>query len=151
VNHDDPWQGGHFGRARTQETIMRVYWWLRIRKEIIDYVETCDVCQRMKVPRHKPYGLLAPLPQPEKPWQDISLDFIVGLPPSARRGSAYDSILVVVDRYSKMARFIACNNTIDAKDLGDVLIEEIFSKYGTPRSIVSDRGTTFTSQFWGTM
>jgi transposase InsO family protein len=150
VNHDDPWQGGHFGRARTQETIMRVYWWPHIRKDIIDYVETCDVCQRMKVPRHKPYGLLAPLPQPEKPWQDISLDFIVGLPPSARRGSAYDSIFVVVDRYSKMARFIACNNTIDAKELGNLLIEEIFSKYGVPRSIVSDRGTTFTSQYYGT-
>ena len=81
----------------------------------------------MKVPRHKPYGLRAPLPQPEEPWQDISLDFIVGLPPSTRKGSVYDSIRVVVDRYSKMARFITCNNTIDAKGFGDLLVDSIFS------------------------
>ena len=151
VNHDDPWQGGHFGEHRTKETIMRHYWWPQIARDILRYVKTCDICQRMKVPRHKPYGLLSPLPVPEEPWQDISLDFIVRLPPSARDGRAYDAILVIVDRYSKMVRFLPCRGTTDAPDLARMIIEEIVSKYGAPRSIVSDRGSTFTSTYWGTL
>ena len=67
VNHDDPWQGGHFGRRRTRKTIMRHYWWPQIAKDILRYVKTCDICQRMKVPRHKPYGLLVPLLVPKEP------------------------------------------------------------------------------------
>jgi transposase InsO family protein len=151
VNHDDPWQGGHFGQKRTLEVIQRRYWWVGLAKSVREYVETCDICQRMKAPRHKPYGTLVPLPQPERAWQDISLDFITGLPPAARRRKAYDAVLVVVDRFSKMVRYIACTTNIDAPEMAELLIEEIFSKFGTPRSIVSDRGTTFTSAFWSTL
>ena len=151
VNHDDPWQGGHFGQRRTHATILRHYWWPHIGQDILRYVKTCDICQRMKVPRHKPYGLLSPLSVPKEPWQDISLDYIVGLPPSARDGRAYDAILVVVDRYSKMVRFLPCRSTTDAPDLARMIIEDIVSKYGAPRSIVSDRGSTFTSTYWGTL
>ena len=151
LNHDDPWQGGHFGRERTYEVISRFYYWPQLRAQVSLYVDTCDVCQRMKVPRHKPYGLLAPLPQPEGPWQDISLDFIVGLPPSLRMQHAYDAILVVVDRYSKMVRYIPTNNDVDATGVGTLIIDNILSKFGIPRSIVSDRGSIFTSSFWGTL
>lgn len=151
VNHDDPWQGGHFGRRRTLDTIKRFYWWPHMTNDVYNYVDTCDICQRMKVPRHKPYGLLAPLPQPDKPWQDISIDFITSLPPALSRGEVRDAILVTVDRYSKMALFIACRSTIDAEQMGNTLVESVFSKFGVPRSIVSDRGTTFTSQYWGTL
>ena len=77
VNHDDPRQGGHFGRTKTEHVIRRFYWWPGLEKSVRKYVATCDVCQRMKVPRYKPYGLLVPLPQPDRPWQDILLDFIV--------------------------------------------------------------------------
>jgi hypothetical protein len=150
-NHDDPWQGGHFGRKRTLDVIRRFYTWPGLATSVREYCKTCDVCQRMKVPRHKPYGLLQPLPMPDRPWQDISLDFIVALPPSKRRQDVYDAILVVVCRFSKMVRFIPCHNTVDAGELGAILIDEIFSKYGAPRSIVSDRGTTFTSEYWGTL
>jgi transposase InsO family protein len=151
ANHDDPWQGGHFGRRRTLEVIRRFYTWPKLAKDVRKYCKSCDVCQRMKVPRHKPYGLLQPLPMPERPWQDISMDFVVGLPPSKRREVVYDSILVVVCRYSKMVRFIPCYNDITAPELADTLVDEIFSKFGVPRSIVSDRGTTFTSDYWRTI
>jgi transposase InsO family protein len=151
VNHDDPWQGGHFGRVRTQEVIQRSYWWLNMAKFITKYVATCDVCQRMKAPRHKPYGQLVPLPQPDKPWQDIAMDFIVGLPPAVRRRKAYDALLVVIDRFSKMVQYIPYTQEIDAPDMADRLIEVIFSRFGKPRSIVSDRGSTFTSKYWGTL
>ena len=151
MNHDDPWQGGHFGRQRTLDTITRCYWWPGLAKAVRDYVESCDICQRMKAPRHRPYGLMVPLPQPERPWQDISLDFITGLPPARRMKTVYDAVLVVVDRFSKMVRYIPCTKETDAVELAEVLVQEIFSKFGAPKSIVSDRGSTFTSMYWGTL
>ena len=151
LNHDDPWQGGHFGRKRTREVLSRFYIWPGMAADVNKYIRTCDVCQRMKTPRHKPYGLLAPLPQPQGPWQDIAMDFVVGLPPSrCAAGKPYDAILVVVDRYSKMCRYIPTRTEVDASQLATILIAEVFSKFGTPRSIVSDRGTTFTAKYWGT-
>jgi hypothetical protein len=151
VNHDDPWQGGHFGEHRTAAVIMRHYWWPHVRRDILEYVKSCDVCQRMKVSRHKPYGKLESLPIPKGPWQDISMDFIVGLPPSLHNGIACDSILVIVDRYSKMVILTPCVNTIDAPGLGQIVLEKVVVKYGAPRSIVSDRGSLFTSTWFGTM
>ena len=80
-----------------------------MKSDIKEYMTTCDVYQRMKVPQHKPYGLLAPLPLPDEPWQGIIMDFIVRLPPSMYRRHVYDFILVVVDRHFKMVCLILCN------------------------------------------
>jgi transposase InsO family protein len=150
MNHDDPWLGGHFGAKRTVHTVTRHYWWPAMKHDVRRHVASCDTCQRMKSPRHKPYGLLAPLPQPDHPWQDIAMDFITGFPPAGRRGKAYDAILVVVDRFSKMARFIACTKDIDAVEMAERLTEDIISKLGMPRSTVTDRGSLFTSKYWET-
>ena len=79
------------------------------------------------------------------------MDFIVGLPPSMYRGNVYDSILVVVDRHSKMVRLVPCSHTINAEQLGTLLIDEVFLKYRIPASIVSDRGTQFTSAYWAAL
>ena len=122
-----------------------------MQSEVHKYVDTCSVCQRMKVPRHRPYGELMPLPPPEGPWQSIAMDFIVGLPPSKHREQVFDSVLVVVDRHSKMVRLIPCDKGITAQGLGIVLLDEVFSRFGVPKSIVSDRGSLFTSKYWETM
>lgn len=151
VNHDDPWQGGHFGRKRTLEVIRRYYWWPKVKREVYAYVDTCDVCQRMKAPRHKPYGLLESLPIPEGPWQDITMDFVTGLPPAKHRRCIYDAILVVVDRFSKMVKFIPTTTDVDSAELANILCDDVFAAFGTPRSIVSDRGTVFTAKYWGTL
>src|SRR6266498_677303 len=105
-NHDDSWQGGHAGRDRTTENVARYYWWPGMKQAIRRYVEGCDSCERMNCRRHKHYGFLQPLPMPSAPWKDITMDFITDLPLSLFRRNAYDSILVVVDRYSKMVVFI---------------------------------------------
>jgi hypothetical protein len=148
ANHDDPWTGGHFGISRTMSVIQKQFWWPQMQHEIRTYVADCDTCQRIKVPRHKLYGLLSPLPQPDRPWQDISMDFITGLPPSARRRKAYDAILVVVCRYSKMVQYLPCTKDTNAPELADRLIKGVFCKFGSPRSIISDRDSLFTSAFW---
>ena len=116
--------------------------------DVQDYVKTCAVCQRSKAKRHRPYGELQPLPFPDKPWQEISMDFITDLPPSKRGGSVYDAILVIVDRYSKMNLYVPTTKTCTAAMLADILRDEVIRHYGVPRGIVTDRGSLFTSNFW---
>ena len=148
--HDDP-LAGHFGYSRTLELVRRHYNWPHLPKEVKEYVATCTQCQRVKPLRHKPYGELQTLPQPTGPWIDITMDFITDLPPSKRRGKAYDCILVVVDRYTKMARYIPVRKTIEAPQLADVFLSKIVKLHGVPQSIVTDRGSLFTAHFWSAL
>ena len=89
------------------------------------------------------------LPVPDGLWQEITMDFIVGLPSSKHKGNVYDSILVVVDQYIKMVQYLSINATIKSHELGDLLMEEVFlCGPGAPMGIVSDRGSVFTSDYW---
>ncbi|MBW0591003.1 hypothetical protein O181_130718, partial [Austropuccinia psidii MF-1] len=101
-------------------------------------------CSRNKNIHHKKFGLLKPLPIPSGPWICLSMDFITQLPLS----NSFDSILVIVDRFSKMAVFIPTIASITSLDLAHLFIKNIFSKHGLPSSIVSDRGSLFVSSFW---
>ena len=74
-----------------------------MKREIARYVSECDTCQRVKAIHQKPAGLLQPLTIPKWKWEDISMDFIVGLPTTSK---GYDSIWVIVDRLTKSAHFI---------------------------------------------
>jgi hypothetical protein len=75
------------------------------------------------------------------------MDFIVALPPAVHRRKVYNALLIIIDRFSKMVQYIACSKDINALDIGDRLIETIFSRFGKPRSIISDRGSTFMSKY----
>ena len=147
MHHDNP-LAGHFGKAKTFELIARKYCWEGMRNDIDEYVKSCAVCQKTKTRRHRPYGELAALPCPDRAWQEISMDFITDLPPSKRNACVYDAILVIVDRYSKMNRYIPTTKTCTAADLAVILRDEVVSRFGLPKGIVSDRGSLFTSEFW---
>src|SRR4029434_9688999 len=92
----------------TPDTVLGV----KIRQDVAEYVAACTVCMAAKPDNRPPAGLLQPLPIPRRPWTHISLDFITGLPPS--QGNT--AILVVVDRFSKAARFIALAKLCDIMD-----------------------------------
>ena len=135
---------GHFGVAKTLELISRTYWWPQQWKLVKAFIKSCDICSRSKTARHRPYGLLQPLPVPDRPWSSISMDFITNLPPSG----GHDSILVVVDRFTKMAHFIPCSKAISGAATANLILENVVRLHGLPDDIVSDRGPPFISRFW---
>jgi len=135
---------GHFGMSKTYDLISRDYWWPGIRSMIRDYVKSCETCDRAKTARRQPFGLLLPLPISDKPWSALSMDFIVKLPLSRK----FDSILVVVDRFNKMAHFVPCRESSTSADLANLVFSHVFKIHGLPSSIISDRVPQFVSQFW---
>jgi len=147
LHHDDP-LAGHFGTKKTRALMSRKFYWSRMTADIDAYVKGCDVCQRNKTPRHRPYGELASLPTPSRPWAEISMDFITELPPSRSGNDIYDAILVVVDRYSKMSLYIPAKSIWTAEDLADVLFEKVLLVYLGVQGIVFYRGSLFTSGYW---
>lgn len=138
---------GHFGVVKTLELLQEHFYWPHMKIDVQKLCERCIVCKKAKS-KVLPHGLYTPLPTPEFPWVDISMDFVLGLP---RTKNGKDSIFVVVDRFSKMAHFIACKKVDDASHVADLFFKEIVRIHGVPRSIVSDRDTKFLSHFWRTL
>ena len=146
--HHDAEIAGHWGIQKTLELLQRKFKWEGMRQDVEEYVQTCPVCQGIAAPRHKPYGKLEPLPQPSRPWKEISIDLITQLPISLRRTEKFNAILTIVDRYTKMAVFLPVRHDIDAADLAELLHTEVELRFGPPSGIVSDRDSRITSKFW---
>jgi transposase InsO family protein len=146
--HHDAEVAGHWGVQKTLELLQRKFKWEGMRQDVEEYVQTCPVCQGNAAPRHKPYGKLEPLPQPSRPWKEISIDLITQLPVSLRGTEEYNAILTIVDRYTKMVVFLPVRDDIGAADLAELLYTEVELKFGAPSGIVSDRDSRITSKFW---
>ena len=138
---------GHFGVTKTLHILKEHLFWPKMRRDVERMCERCVTCKKAKS-KVLPHGLYLPLPIPDSPWTDISMDFVLGLP---RTRTGRDSIFVVVDRFSKMAHFIACHKTDDAVNVANLFFKEIVRLHGIPRSIVSDRDVKFLSHFWRTL
>ncbi|WVZ81084.1 hypothetical protein U9M48_028506 [Paspalum notatum var. saurae] len=135
----------HSGNNKMYQELKQKFWWIRMKREIAKYVSECDVCQRVKADHLKPAGMLQPLAVPAWKWEDIHMDFIVGLPLTQK---GYDSIWVIIDCFTKSAHFIPVKTVYHAKTYAELYIARIVSLHGVPQTITSDRGSLFVSRFW---
>jgi hypothetical protein len=121
------------------------FWWSNMKVDIAKYVAECDTCYRMKASHLKSAGVLQPLSISMWKWDDISMDYIVSFPLTARKK---DSIWVIVDRLTKTAHFMAVHTTYSVQQYADLYMDQIVSLHGIPKTIISDIGTQFVSRFW---
>jgi len=135
---------GHFGQEKTLEIVSRDFYWKGLTAWINDYVQSCDECQHNKSPRHARYGLLQPLQIPFAAWTSILTDFITHLPES----QGHTHIMVVVDRFTKMAHFIGLKENATANDVADTFLREVWKLDGLPTEIILDMDAKFSGEFW---
>lgn len=136
--------GGHGGIQKTYGRLKEKVYWHGMKQDVVDFVNSCSICQQTKIPAHLPYGLLQPLPIPKGIWEDISLDFISVLP-SFQTNTV---ILVVVDNFSEAAHFGMLPTEFTVVKVADLFAKMICRLHGLPKSVVSDKDPIFLSKFW---
>jgi hypothetical protein len=134
---------GHPGRDNCSAILARRFFWPRMSQDVRRFVRNCDSCGRNKAWRNRRQGFLKPLPVPDRIWQEISMDFIVDLPPSGGR----TNIIVITDRLGKG---VICDGLedIQAETVAKWFVRNYYRRHYLPRAIVSDRGSQFTGLLW---
>jgi hypothetical protein len=133
------------GSTKIYHDLRQQFWWTRMKREAACYVSECNTCWKVKADYMKPRGLLQPLSILAWKWEDISMDFIVGLPMIARK---FYSIWVIMDQLSKSAHFIPVHTHYDAQRYPDIYIAHVLCLHGVPKTIIPDRGSQFVARFW---
>ncbi|PKU66246.1 hypothetical protein MA16_Dca014096 [Dendrobium catenatum] len=133
---------GHFGRDKTLALTKEHFYWPSLSRDVERFIKRCRVCVVAKT-QGKKIGLYTPLPVPEGPWTDVSLDFVLGLP---RTQVSKDSIMVVIHLH-----FVACSKTLDATYVADLYFKDIVRLHGIPKTMTSDQDVKFFSHFWKTL
>ncbi|CUA71329.1 Transposon Tf2-1 polyprotein [Rhizoctonia solani] len=140
--HDNP-STGHPGQFRTLDLLSRTYYWKGMKNSVVKYIQSCDSCLCSKQSNQAPMGMLQPIELPNKPWEEITYDLIVGLPES----KGYNAILTVVDHLSKMVHFIPTHSDATATDVANLFVNFVWKLHGLPRKTILDQGPQFNAKF----
>jgi hypothetical protein len=135
----------HPGSTKMYQDLKQHYWWTKMKIEIARYVAKCDTCRRVKAIHMKAAGPLQSLPIPTLKWEDIIMDFIVGLPKTAK---GFDSIWVIIDRLTKTTHFLPVKTNHPVVIYAQLYIARILGLHGVSKMIVPDQGPQFVSKFW---
>ena len=136
----------HPGSNKMYHDLRQLYWWSYMKQDITQFVAECDTCGRVKADHMRAPRYLQPLPIPVWKWEDISLDFIVGLPHTS---TGFDSIWVIVDRLTKSTHFLLVDTRYTARKYAEIYFDQIVTLHGVPLTIISDRGSVFFLSFLG--
>ena len=142
--HESPLESAHAGPERLWQALSQKFYWKRMKADVLEFSRSCDSCQKTKSSNFNKFGFLIPNPIPSRPYQSISMDFIVNLPWSDN----FNAIFVVVDRLTKQGSFIPCTTGLTAEEFGELFVKHIVCRFGLPDSIVTDRDPRWTSDFW---
>jgi hypothetical protein len=135
---------GHQGFHKTLRRVSEHFWWPRLATDVKAYCSCCHVCLGCKASTQAPFGLLHSLPVPAGKWEQISMDFVTGLPTA----HGHDAVLVVTDRLTKMVLLIPTTTQVTAVRTAELFQQHVFARFGLPKVIVSDRDSKFVSAFW---
>ncbi|KAL8411455.1 hypothetical protein RB596_000918 [Gaeumannomyces avenae] len=144
---------GHQGTTKTWKKLRQHHGFTGTRAQVQEAIKDCEECAKNKASRHRPYGLLQPLPAPSEAWQEVTMDFVVKLPKSKEplTNVHYDSILVIMDRLTKYAYFLPYKEASNATELAYAFIKHVIANHGTPARFITDRDKLFKSRFWRTL
>lgn len=138
----------HLGPGKTVDYLRDNVWWKDMVQDTKSFCDSCVTCKRSKPSNQKPYGLLRPLKIPSRPWEAIGIDFVGPLPESSNRDGVFNSLTVVIDLLTAMVHLIPGRTTYRAREIAELVFEEVYKLHGLPEIIVSDRDVLFTSTFW---
>ncbi|MBW0462563.1 hypothetical protein O181_002278 [Austropuccinia psidii MF-1] len=134
---------GHMSGDRTNERVTSTSWWPNWEKELSEYINICERCQKAN---GKKYGLLQHIEEPKHPWETINMNWATGLVPGGKEN--FNACLIIVDRFSKIIRCLPCHKEDTAMDNDLLFWNNIISTCGVPQIIISARDPKFTSKFW---
>ncbi|GKD49395.1 putative reverse transcriptase domain-containing protein [Tanacetum coccineum] len=135
----------HPGSDKMYQDLKKLYWWPNMKAEIATYVSKCLTCAKVKAECQKPSGLLVQPVIPVWKWENITMDFVTKLP---KTSTGQDAIWVIINRLTKSAHFLPMKETDLMEKFTRQYLKEVVSRHKVPVSIISDRDSKFTSQFW---
>ena len=135
---------GHWDVKRTAQLVQQYFYWPSLNQDVIQVVETCDLCQRAQIARKKDQAPIRYI-EAQYPWEVVTIDFVSGFASTKRKHTA---VCVICDRFTRMVHMESCLDHATAKETAKIAIRQIIAKHGCPRVIISDRGTQFDSELW---
>ncbi len=147
-HHHDDLLAKHFDVNKISELLNCKYYWKSMIKNLKEYINTCDICQRVKMKRHLSYDELRSLSRLTDSWKEITMNFITDLLSSKWKKVVYDSILVIVDCYIKMTRYLFTKKTLTVIELAKLFFEKIVLRYEILNDIIINKNSLFINAFW---
>ncbi len=146
-HHDDS-LAKHFDADKISELLDCKYYWKSMIKNVKKYINTCDICQRVKMKCHLSYDELRSLSQFTDSWKEIIMNFITDLSSSKWKEVVYDLILVIVDYYMKMMHYLSIKKTLTVVKLAELFFKQIALRYEILNDIIIDKDNLFINVFW---
>ena len=137
--------GGHLGIAKTYRRVSQHFYWVGMKEDITEYVNSCSSCAQNKHRNTLPNGLLQPIPIPAAKWECWTMDLVGPLPKTDR---GHDCIVVFVDKFTKLCHLVPTVITVNAAQLAEIMFNVIVVNHGVPKNIISDRDPRFTGNVW---
>ena len=134
----------HHGATKMYKDLKKHFWWHRIKNDVVTYMSKCLSCQKVKAKHKHPTGVMQPIEIPQSKWEQIAMDFLVGVP---KTSEGPDLIQVIIDHLTKSAHFLLVKVSYSLEKLVELFVSEIVKLHGISISIISDRDSQFTSNF----